>query len=117
MPRTTHRSKSGKKLYAKRNKLGQFTDIQSYNGRTNHQAPEQVGKIALKRIARRFNCSFLSNVIRVSRDEARRYCHLVFPKAKQLTVGPYWFYDIILNLDLSTLIHVSVERLCCHDCP
>jgi hypothetical protein len=30
MPRTTHRSKSGKKLYAKRNKLGQFTDIQTY---------------------------------------------------------------------------------------
>ena len=30
MPRTTHRSKSGKKLYAKRNKQGQFTDIQTY---------------------------------------------------------------------------------------
>ena len=28
--RTTHRSKSGKKLYAKRNKAGEFTDIQSY---------------------------------------------------------------------------------------
>jgi hypothetical protein len=28
--RTTHRSKSGKKLYAKRSKTGQFTDIQSY---------------------------------------------------------------------------------------
>ena len=33
MPRTTHRSKSVKKLYAKRNKQGQFTDIQTYNGR------------------------------------------------------------------------------------
>ena len=30
MVRTTHRSKSGKKLYAKRNKKGQFTDIQTY---------------------------------------------------------------------------------------
>jgi hypothetical protein len=30
MPRTTHRSKGGKKLYAKRNKQGQFTDIQTY---------------------------------------------------------------------------------------
>ena len=30
MPRTTHRSKSGKKLYAKRNKSGKFRDIQSY---------------------------------------------------------------------------------------
>lgn len=29
MARTTHRSKSGKKLYAKRSK-GRFTDIQSY---------------------------------------------------------------------------------------
>ena len=28
--RTTLRSKSGKKLYAKRNKKGQFKDIQSY---------------------------------------------------------------------------------------
>ena len=28
--RTTHRSKSGKKLYAKRSKQGKFTDIQSY---------------------------------------------------------------------------------------
>jgi hypothetical protein len=30
MPRTTHKSKSGKKLYAKRNKQGQIIDIQSY---------------------------------------------------------------------------------------
>jgi hypothetical protein len=30
MARTTHRSRAGKKLYAKRNKQGQFTDIQSY---------------------------------------------------------------------------------------
>jgi hypothetical protein len=30
MPRTTHRSKSGKKLYARRSKKGRFTDIQSY---------------------------------------------------------------------------------------
>ena len=30
MARTTHRSKSGKKLYAKRSKKGRFTDIQSY---------------------------------------------------------------------------------------
>ena len=28
--RTTHRSSSGKKLYAKRNKAGQFKDIQTY---------------------------------------------------------------------------------------
>jgi hypothetical protein len=28
--RTTHRSKSGKKLYAGRNAKGQFKDIQSY---------------------------------------------------------------------------------------
>jgi hypothetical protein len=28
--RTTHRSKSGKKLYAVRDKQGQFKDIQSY---------------------------------------------------------------------------------------
>jgi plasmid replication initiation protein len=30
MKRTTHRSKKGKKLYAKRNKKGRFVDIQSY---------------------------------------------------------------------------------------
>lgn len=29
MPRTTHKSSSGRKLYAKR-KAGKFTDIQSY---------------------------------------------------------------------------------------
>jgi len=28
--RTTHRSKAGKKLYAVRNKKGQFKDIQTY---------------------------------------------------------------------------------------
>ena len=28
--RTTHRSTSGTKLYAKRNKAGEFTDIQTY---------------------------------------------------------------------------------------
>jgi len=28
--RTTHRSASGKKLYAKRSKTGQFKDIQTY---------------------------------------------------------------------------------------
>jgi hypothetical protein len=28
--RTTHRSKSGKKVYAKRGKQGKFKDIQSY---------------------------------------------------------------------------------------
>ena len=28
--RTTHRSKSGKKLYAERDKTGKFKDIQSY---------------------------------------------------------------------------------------
>jgi len=28
--RTTHRSTSGKKLYAKRSKTGQFKDIQTY---------------------------------------------------------------------------------------
>lgn len=28
--RTTHRSKSGKKLYAKRDKKGQFKDIQTF---------------------------------------------------------------------------------------
>lgn len=30
MPRTTQRSKSGRKLYAKRSKTGQYKDIQSY---------------------------------------------------------------------------------------
>lgn len=30
MPRTTHRSKSGTKLYAKRGKSGEFEDIQTY---------------------------------------------------------------------------------------
>ena len=30
MKRTTHRSKKGKKLYAKRKKDGRFSDIQSY---------------------------------------------------------------------------------------
>ena len=30
MPRTTHRSKTGRKLYAKRSKRGQFEDVQSY---------------------------------------------------------------------------------------
>lgn len=30
MPRTTQRSKSGRKLYAKRSKTGQYSDIQSY---------------------------------------------------------------------------------------
>lgn len=30
MARTTHRSKTGKKLYAKRSKKGRFADIQSY---------------------------------------------------------------------------------------
>jgi DNA-binding protein HU-beta len=28
--RTTHKSKTGKKLYAKRDKKGQFKDVQSY---------------------------------------------------------------------------------------
>jgi DNA-binding protein HU-beta len=30
MSRTTHRSKGGKKLYAKRDKKGKFKDIQSF---------------------------------------------------------------------------------------
>jgi hypothetical protein len=30
MPRTTHRSKTGRKLYAKRSKTGQFDDVQEY---------------------------------------------------------------------------------------
>jgi hypothetical protein len=30
MPRTSYRSKSGKKLYAVRDKQGRFKDIQSY---------------------------------------------------------------------------------------
>jgi len=30
MARTTHRSRSGTKLYAKRSKSGRFTDIQTY---------------------------------------------------------------------------------------
>ena len=30
MPRTTHPSKSGKKLYAKRSKAGRITDVQTY---------------------------------------------------------------------------------------
>ena len=30
MARTTHRSKTGRKLYAKRAKAGEFDDIQSY---------------------------------------------------------------------------------------
>ena len=30
MARTTHRSRSGTKLYAKRSKSGKFTDIQTY---------------------------------------------------------------------------------------
>ena len=30
MPRTTHRSKTGRKLYAKRAKAGEFDDIQVY---------------------------------------------------------------------------------------
>ena len=30
MPRTTHRSTSGTKLYAKRKKIGEFSDIQTY---------------------------------------------------------------------------------------
>ena len=30
MARTTHRSRSGSKLYAKRNRKGEFTDIQTY---------------------------------------------------------------------------------------
>ena len=30
MPRTTHRSTSGTKLYAERSRSGQFTDIQTY---------------------------------------------------------------------------------------
>jgi len=30
MARTTHRSSTGKKLYAVRNKKGQFKDIQTY---------------------------------------------------------------------------------------
>lgn len=30
MPRTTHRSKGGTKLYAKRGKGGEFDDIQTY---------------------------------------------------------------------------------------
>jgi hypothetical protein len=30
MARTTHRSTSGKKLYAKRSKAGRFSDIQTY---------------------------------------------------------------------------------------
>lgn len=35
MARTTHRSVKGKKLYAKRNKQGQFTDIQQYRRSAN----------------------------------------------------------------------------------
>ena len=31
MARTTHRSKSGKKLYAKRSKKGRFADVQKYS--------------------------------------------------------------------------------------
>ena len=30
MPRTTHRSKTGRKLYAKRAKAGEFEDVQVY---------------------------------------------------------------------------------------
>ena len=32
--RTTHRSSSGKKLYAVRDKAGRFKDIQTYSART-----------------------------------------------------------------------------------
>jgi hypothetical protein len=41
--RTTHRSRSGKKLYAKRSKTGQFTDLQSYQ-RAHGQDIKRKGK-------------------------------------------------------------------------
>jgi hypothetical protein len=49
MPRTTHRSKSGKKLYAKRNKQRQFTDIQNVQARarTGYQAQQQKREASL----------------------------------------------------------------------
>jgi hypothetical protein len=58
MPRTTHKSKSGKKLYAKRNKHGQFTDVQSYKRAHGQDIKRRSKKRnnplgALREIARR----------------------------------------------------------------
>jgi hypothetical protein len=41
--RTTHRSSSGKKLYAERDKAGKFEDIQSYK-RAHGQDVKRVSK-------------------------------------------------------------------------
>jgi hypothetical protein len=40
MARTAHRSKTGRKLYAKRSKAGEFTDVQKY-GRAHGQDVKQ----------------------------------------------------------------------------
>lgn len=52
MKRTTHRSSKGKKLYAVRDKLGRFTDVQSYKRahgqdikrKAKAEKPRQVAK-------------------------------------------------------------------------
>ena len=58
MARTTHRSKSGKKLYAKRSKAGRFTDIQSYQRAQGSDvrrssAAERAKKKATKKTGRK----------------------------------------------------------------
>ncbi len=58
MARTTHRSKSGSKLYAKRSKQGRFTDIQGYkqahgSDLQRSSAAERAKKKASKKAGRK----------------------------------------------------------------
>ena len=52
MARTTMRSSKGKKLYAKRNKKGEFSDIQSYK-RAHGQDVKRKSKAERKSKAKR----------------------------------------------------------------
>lgn len=50
--RTTHRSTGGSKLYAERNKKGEFTDIQTYK-RAHGQDVKRVSKAETAKRARK----------------------------------------------------------------
>ena len=52
--RTTHRSKSGKKLYAVRDKEGKFKDIQDYK-RAHSQDMKRTSKAELDAAAKKKN--------------------------------------------------------------
>lgn len=52
MKRTTHRSRAGRKLYAVRDRLGRFTDIQTYK-RAHGQDIKRRSRAELEKRARR----------------------------------------------------------------